>query len=89
MTEAGLNVPLICVKIARGEHVDAVSDYPPVGTLFVQPVEESILLGIGVLDWLIYSVRNEDAGHDSDRSDESTATLERHRWIDPRDLFQR
>lgn len=55
-TELGINEPLLCVKIARQEDVEPVVDYP-VGILFVSPVEDILLLGMQVLDLLMYRVR--------------------------------
>jgi Carbamoyl-phosphate synthase L chain, ATP binding domain len=44
----GLNVPLLCVRIARGEHVDAL---PPRdrGAVFLNPVEDALALVVTLL----------------------------------------
>ena len=55
LVDSGFNVPLMCTKIARGEPVEPITQYP-VGTLFVEPVEELMLVVVGVLDSLIYGV---------------------------------
>lgn len=54
--DLGINEPLICLKIARGEEVRAIRGYPP-GILFLDPVEDMMGLGIRLLDLLIYRVR--------------------------------
>jgi hypothetical protein len=52
----GINEPLICLKIAKGEEVEAVEDYPA-GTLFIHPVEDLLGLGVKLLDLLVYKFR--------------------------------
>jgi biotin carboxylase len=54
--ELGINEPLICLKIARGEEVEGIKDYP-VGILFLDPIEDLLGLGIKFLDLLIYKFR--------------------------------
>ena len=49
--EAGINEPLLCVRIARGEPVRPVPPCPP-GTWFVSPVEDVQLFGLQLLDLL-------------------------------------
>ncbi len=56
MTELGINAPLMILKIARGEEVEPVTDYPT-GTLFLEPVEDAIQLGFWALDSLMYKLR--------------------------------
>ena len=53
----GINEPLMCLKIARGEEVEAAKDYP-VGINLLGPVEEMLGLGFKLLDLLIYKFRN-------------------------------
>lgn len=56
MTELGINAPLMILKIARGEEVEAITDNPA-GTLFLEPIEDMIQLGFWTLDSLLYNVR--------------------------------
>lgn len=58
MTELGINAPLMCIRIARGEAVDPASDYAD-SILFLEPVEDAIQLGYWALDTLVYKVRTE------------------------------
>jgi hypothetical protein len=44
------------IKIARKEPVEAVDDYPE-GVLFVSPIEDVQLLGLQVMDLLMYKLR--------------------------------
>ncbi len=55
-TELGINEPLMCLKIAKGEEIEAVKEYP-VGTMLLDPVEDILGLGFRVLDFLIYKFR--------------------------------
>jgi biotin carboxylase len=55
-TELGINAPLMCVKIARGEEIDAVKDYP-VGAVLIDPIGTILGLGFNLLDLLIYRFR--------------------------------
>jgi len=55
-TELGINEPWMCIEIARGRPVDTVSDVPE-GITFVNPVEEAQVLGMRMLDLLVYRVR--------------------------------
>ena len=43
--EMGINEPLMCIRIARGESVEPVREYP-LGVLFVSPVEDVQLFAI-------------------------------------------
>jgi predicted ATP-grasp superfamily ATP-dependent carboligase len=56
--ELGINEPLICLRIARGEEVEEMKDYP-VGILFLDPIEDLLGLGVRFLDRLIYKFRIE------------------------------
>ncbi|MGB7948010.1 MAG: hypothetical protein WCH75_10045 [Candidatus Binatia bacterium] len=56
VTELGFNVPLVCLKIARGEKVDWSENYP-CGTLVVDPMEDGLQLGLWTLDFLLYKLR--------------------------------
>jgi biotin carboxylase len=49
-TEMGVNEPLMCVRIARGEPVAPVPPYPT-GLFFVSPVEDAQLFALQVIDW--------------------------------------
>ncbi len=55
-TELGINEPLMCLKIAKGEEVEAVKEYP-VGTILLDPVEDLLGLGFNLLDLLVYNWR--------------------------------
>ena len=52
----GMNEPLMCIKIAKGEEVEAVKDYPA-GTILIHPVEDVLGLGIKLVDLLVYKFR--------------------------------
>lgn len=54
-TELGINEPLMCLQIARGQTVAPVA-CPP-GVLFVCPVEDVMLLGLQVIDRAVYAWR--------------------------------
>jgi len=54
--ELGINEPLMYLRIAKGEKVEAVKDYP-VGTMFLWPVEDVFGFGFKLLDLLIYKFR--------------------------------
>ena len=55
-TELGINEPWMCIEIARGKRIEAVADVPE-GITFVNPVEEAQVLGMRLLDLLVYRVR--------------------------------
>jgi len=55
-TELGINEPWMCLKIAKGEEVEVVKNYP-VGVLLIQPVEDLVGLAFKLLDLLIYKFR--------------------------------
>lgn len=55
-TEAGINEPLMILKIARGEEVEPIREYP-LGAVFVEPVEHSVRFGQALVDLLIYRFR--------------------------------
>ena len=46
----------MCVRIARGEPVEPITEYP-VGVVFVSPLEDAQLLGLQMLDTLAYKLR--------------------------------
>lgn len=52
----GINEPLMCLKIAKGEKVEAVKDYPS-GTLFLHPVEDLLAVAVKLADLLVYKLR--------------------------------
>jgi biotin carboxylase len=55
-TELGINEPWMCLKIAKGEEVEAVKNYP-LGVLLIQPVEDLMGLAFKLLDLLVYKIR--------------------------------
>lgn len=55
-TELGLNEPLRCLQIARGEPVER-GPVPPAGVRLLEPVEDLVGGGFEMLDWLLYQVR--------------------------------
>jgi biotin carboxylase len=55
-TEMGINEPLMCVRLAKGEPVESVDAYPE-GVLFVSPIEDAQLLAFQVMDHAIYTAR--------------------------------
>jgi predicted ATP-grasp superfamily ATP-dependent carboligase len=60
-TELGLNEPLICIKIAKGEPVRA--HYQGLnGTVLLDPIEDFIGFGYAVLDRLVYRWREAWSG---------------------------
>jgi biotin carboxylase len=56
MTALGLNVPLMCLQIARGEPLESVREYPT-GTLYLSPVEDAQVFLFSILDLLLYRFR--------------------------------
>jgi len=56
MTGLGINAPLMCLKISRGEEVQGVEEYT-VGTMFLSPVEDLVGLGFWVFDRAFYKFR--------------------------------
>ena len=55
-TELGINEPLMCLRLARGERVEAPAPYRR-GVLFVSPVEDTLLMGVQLLDRVAYGLR--------------------------------
>jgi biotin carboxylase len=55
-TELGINAPLMCVKIAQGQEVEVVKDYPA-GIMLIDPIGTILGLGVSLLDLLIYKFR--------------------------------
>ena len=55
-TQLGINEPLMCIKIARGEEVETVKDYP-VGTVLLDPMEDLTGLCLALIDLFIYRLR--------------------------------
>lgn len=60
-TELGVNEPLMCVQLARGEAVGPVGPCPH-GVLFVSPVEDAMLMGLQLVDRLVYACRTRVLG---------------------------
>jgi predicted ATP-grasp superfamily ATP-dependent carboligase len=52
-TELGINEPLMCLKIARGEETEPVKDYS-VGTIILDPIEDMLGLVFSLLDLVVY-----------------------------------
>ena len=55
-TSLGINEPLLCLKIARGEPVEPVNDYP-VGCVLLQPIEDVADFAAELVDLGIYRAR--------------------------------
>jgi hypothetical protein len=55
-TELGINEPLLCLRIARGEPVAPVAPCPT-GVLFVSPVEDVQLLAVQMADRAAFALR--------------------------------
>jgi biotin carboxylase len=60
-TELGINEPLMCVQLARGEHVPPI-DGCPEGILFVSPVEDLQLFVLQLTDSVVYACRRVFSG---------------------------
>src|SRR5262245_33315925 len=60
-TELGINVPWMCLKIARGEVVEPVKDYPA-GVVFLKPVEDVLVLVCQLLDLITYKLKTRIMG---------------------------
>lgn len=60
-TELGINSPLICLKIAKGQEVQAVKDIP-LGTTLLDPIADAMELGFEIFDLLLYKFRIEVLG---------------------------
>jgi len=54
--QAGINEPLMILKIARGEEVEPVREYP-VGLIFADPVEDILRVGLALMDIVVYRFR--------------------------------
>ena len=57
----GINEPLMCLKIFKGEEVEVAKDYPA-GIIFLCPVEDLLALGLKLVDLLVYKFRVEFQG---------------------------
>jgi hypothetical protein len=55
-TELGINAPLMCLKVARGQEMEAVRDYAT-GVVLIDPIGTMLGLGFNLLDLLIYKLR--------------------------------
>ena len=60
-TELGINEPWMCLKIARGEAVKPVKDYP-LGVMFLSPVEDMMVMVFQLLDLTAYKFRTRIIG---------------------------
>jgi carbamoylphosphate synthase large subunit len=54
--QVGINEPLMILKIAKDKEVEPVREYP-VGTIFADPVEDAVRVGMSLMDILIYRFR--------------------------------
>ena len=80
-TEAGINQPLMMLKIARGEEIETIREYP-VGVVFVDPVEHSVRVGLALADLLLYRFRIGILGREPiDRSHSPMSLKELVLWI--------
>jgi biotin carboxylase len=52
----GINEPLICLKIARGEKIDEIGDYPR-GVIFIDPIEDLLGASFRFMDLVVYKFR--------------------------------
>ena len=52
----GINEPLMALKVARGEELEAAGDCPA-GTLFLNPVEDVLGLGVKIIDLIVHKFR--------------------------------
>lgn len=59
-TELGGNEPLMCLRIAGGEEV--AEHHYPVGRLLLAPFEDTLRLGLDILDALVYRMRTRVLG---------------------------
>src|SRR5262245_19024079 len=59
-TDLACNEPLMCLRIARGEDVSE-HNYP-IGTLLLCPLEDSLRIGLDVVDLFLYRVRTNVLG---------------------------
>ena len=57
-TELGINEPMMCLQIARGEKVDPVENYP-YGCLILKPFEDLVLLPLDLVNLAAYRFRTE------------------------------
>jgi carbamoyl-phosphate synthase large subunit len=55
-TSVGINEPVMALRIARGEDVEAAAGITT-GALLLDPLEDAVGLGFDMLDWMIYRVR--------------------------------
>jgi len=80
-TEAGINEPLMILKIARGEEIEPIRDYP-VGVVFVDPVQHSVRLSQAFADLLIFRFRTGILGKEPvDRSNSPMSLKEMVPWV--------
>jgi biotin carboxylase len=52
ITETGINAPLMCLKIARRQEVEAVENYPI--AVYVHPVDDALVFGLWFLNLIVY-----------------------------------
>jgi biotin carboxylase len=74
--QAGINEPLMILKIARGEKVEPIRQYAA-GMIFADPIEDTVKLGLAIVDILIYRFRTGFLGKDPiDRSNPAMSLRE-------------
>jgi len=61
-TELGINEPLMCLQIARGEKPEAASDYP-YGYLLLKPVQDLFFLALHLINIAAYRFRTDVLRH--------------------------
>ena len=66
-TEAGVNEPLLLLRLARGEPIHTVTHFPQ-GALVFEPIEDLLELPFELLDLLLYRIPNGCPGSAADRS---------------------
>ena len=60
-TELGINLPLMCLKIARGEKIPKVDDYPS-GLVLLDPVGDLFQVCFWLVDFPLYKIRTRVLG---------------------------
>jgi hypothetical protein len=73
ITEQGINVPLMCLKVARGERVEAIECYP-VAVCF-HPVDDICIFGLRLLNLLVSKCQKLLPGPMTDDSLDDPASL--------------
>jgi biotin carboxylase len=80
-TEVAINEPLMILKIARGEEIEPIREYP-VGVILVDPLEHSVRLSQALVDLFIYRFRVGILGKEPvDRSNSPMSLKDLVQWI--------